>query len=263
MKELMFMHDDNSLFVDYSLDAKDFLRDNFEVDFVSAEDSIYIGLYKPFNSVFFEFKTPQGSDLSFDINGSSLSVQDETRGFSRSGFITFTKPESWAASTINGVEAYWIKINSANDFIIDFQGVNLVFSDDNDLKKESRNIDNLLAKGDSSFIAYQVAARDEIIQTLRNGGTVKKVNDLVSNITKWDILELGEIRQASKYLTLAKIYFDISENVDDKFYTKFKDYEGMYGAAFKLFYFKLDKNDDGEYKQEDDLILNDIEIVLV
>jgi len=102
-----------------------------------------------------------------------------------------------------------------------------------------RNIDALKAKGDNSFIAYHVASRNEIIQSLRNGGYSKRFDDMAANITKWDILDLGEIRQASKYLALAKICFDISLNVDDKFYSKFRDYEGMFGAAFKLFYLKL------------------------
>jgi hypothetical protein len=263
MSDLYFLHSDNGSFSDYSQDAKDFLRDNFTIDFVSAEDSIYIGLYKKFSDFYVELSSFGNNQLSFSINGSSISVEDDTKGFSRSGFMHFSKPESWQKETFNGVEAYWLKIDSATDFSLEFTGVNLVFSDDNDLRQEVRNIDNLLAKGDSTFIAYHVAARNEIVQTLRNGGNIKRVDELIKNITKWDLLELGEIRQASKYLTLAKIFFDISENNEDKFYNKYRDYEGMYGAAFKLFYFKLDKNDDGDYKQEDDLELNDCEITLV
>lgn len=263
MSDLLFLHSDNGSFSDYSQDAKDYLRDNFTVDFLAAEDSIYIGLYKPFSDFYVELSTFGSNQLSFSINGSSISVEDDTKGFSRSGFIHFDKPSTWNKETINGVEGYWLKVDSATDFSLDFVGCNIVFSDDNDLRQEVRNIDNLLAKGDSTFIAYHVAARNEIVQTLRNGGNIKRVDELIKNITKWDLLELGEIRQAAKYLTLAKIFFDISENNEDKFYNKYRDYEGMYGAAFKLFYYKLDKNDDGVYEQEEDLELNDCEIVRV
>ena len=265
MQDLKVFHDDNSVFIDHSKDAKDFLRDDFAVNFVSAEDSMYIGLYKPFNAAYVEFTTPAtGADLVFTINNNVLSPNDDTRDFSRSGFIEFDKPSDWVAETINGESGYWLKIDSNADFSAVFRGLNIVFSDDNDLKQEARNIDDLLAKGDTTFIAYHLASRNEIIQTLRNGGRAKKdVNDMLQNITKWDILDFGEIRQASKYLTLAKIYYDVSKNVDDKFYGKFRDYEGMFGKAFSLFYARIDQNDDGLYEQEDDLVLNNIEIELV
>jgi hypothetical protein len=264
MSDLLVLHDDNSVFSDYSKDAKDYLRDEFQVINIAVEDSLYIGLYKPFNSIYIDINTTDSlADLSFTINAASIAVDDDTKSFSRSGFMQFTKPSTWASSTINGVDAYWLKVDSTTDYDVTFNGINIVFADDNDLSQEVRNISNLKAKGDTSFIAYHVAARNEIIQSLRNGGYSKFVDDLVSNITKWDILEFGEIRQAAKYLTLAKIFFDISENVEDKFYTKFKDYEGMFGAAFKTFYLKLDQNDDGIYVQEEDLTDGSVEILRV
>ena len=196
----MFLHDNNSVFADLSQDANEFLRDEFTVDFVAIEDVLYIGLYKPFNSVYFEFKTPLAGDLSFTINGNALAVKDDTRNFLRSGFIEFDKPKDWILETINGIEAFWVKINSSIDFVSEIQGVNTVYADDNDLKENFRDINSFLAKGDISFIAYHVAARNEIIQRFRNGGFIKEDNSVVdgnrfANIGKWDLLDLGEMIQ--------------------------------------------------------------------
>jgi len=80
---------------------------------------------------------------------------------------------------------------------------------------------------------------------------------------KWDMLDRGEIRQAAKYLCLSKIFIDVSENVEDKAYGRFKDYEGMFGAAFKLFYMSLDTNDDGNVDELENMAINDIRIMKV
>lgn len=259
----MVIQDDNGSFIDFSADAKDFLRDNFTLDFTAAEDKLYIGLYKPFSDFYLELESSTGKTLTYKINGVDIDVEDDTRNFSRNGFINFDKPTDWLAETINGIEAYWMEISSNLDFMDVITGLNLVYADDIDLKTEVRNIDILLAKGDTSFIAYHQGVRDEIIQTLRNGGYLKTADDQILEITKWDLLDIGEIRQAAKYLCLAKIFFDVSKNNDDKYYTRFRDFQGMYGNAFDTFVLKIDTKDDGKYEQEDDLEFNSaIEIQL-
>jgi len=263
MKDLMVLHGSNGTFIDHSIDARDYLRDDFTINYVAATDKIYIGLYKKFNSMYVEISTPSISAITIKTNSNILTTSDDTKSFSRSGFIQWDKPTNWAVETINGISAYWLELTSDLDIAPVFSGINIVFSDDNDLMQESRGISRDLAKGDTSFIAYHVSARNEIIQTLRNGGNTKFVDNLIKNITKWDILDIGEIRQASKYLTLSKIYFDISVNNEDKSYLKFRDYKSMFSRAFKLWIMSIDQNDDGDNVQQDDLILNNAEIVRV
>ena len=264
--DMLIKNDQNGSFVDQSVIAKDYLRDDFNVLIESGVSELYIGLYKPFNSFYVEQATFVSSLLNpgfvFEINSNAITVEDDTQELKRSGFMLFEKPESWVKETIDGVEAFWLKISNTGDAVdINARAINIVFSDDNDLEQEVRNITDLLAKNDTTFIAYHVAARNEIIQTLRNGGHTKMVDDLIRNITKWDILSFGEIRQASKYLTLSKIFFDASSNVEDKFYSKFRDYQGMFGKAFDLWIMSLDTKDDGIYNQDDDLVDNSIEII--
>lgn len=252
MRDLVFFHADNGTFIDYTLDARDYLRDEFTINYTTIEDYIYIGLYKPFNKVYVEFKTPPLVDVNLiaeyydGTTWQTLTVSDDTKGFIRSGFISFEKPENWASTTVNAEDKYYIRFNS-DTHTAEFQGLNIVFSDDNDLRQEVRGIDDFLYNNDTSFIAYHVSARDEIIQTLRNGGHATKIENEVTynNLTKWDLLDLGEIRQASKYLALSKIFYDVSENPDDKHYQRSNDYASMFGEAFKLYRLSIDKNDDG------------------
>lgn len=269
-KDLYVLQEKLAQFNDYSDDMQDYLRDEVAITYVALEDSFYIGLYKPFDTSFVELDIASliPNTLSATINGNAIKLKDDTKAFTRSGFIKWDKPSDWTPEVIDGVEAFWIKLNFTNDFDATLKGINLVFSDDNDLSQEISNLDKMLAKGDSSFIRFHVASRNEIIQTIRNGGMIKEVPqdngaDKYENITKWDILDVGEINQASIYLTLSKIYFDISVNPDDKAYLRFRDYQGMFGKAFALFYKKLDLNDDGKYEQKDDFILNNIEINIV
>ena len=267
MQDLLVINDQNGSFQDFSKPLKDYLRDQETIVIDTENNDLYIGLYKPFNACYVELTRFVADvsviDLQFSINGTNIEVDDDTDTFKRSGFITFEKPETWTTQTINGSEAYWLRIQSTNGTVnVDCIGLNLVFADDNDLRSEVREIDKLMASNDISFIAYHLAARNEIIQTFRNGGRYKKdVNDLIRNLTKWDVLDFGEIRQAAKYLALSKIYFDVSVNVDDKFYQRFRDYEGMFGEAFGLYILNIDQNDDGLQKQDDDLIINSIEIL--
>lgn len=279
MNELFILHDDNGSFVDYSKESSDFLRDDYNLDFVAIEDSLYIGLYKPFSSLYFEFKTPNGSDIGITLEKSTgagftnMDLTDDTKGFQRSGFFNVNRNnENWESQDVNGQSAYWLKLTASNDFNVDVHGLNIVFSDDNDLVQEVRLINDFLAPGDNSFISYHVSSRNDIIQRMRNGGYVKEVdnNDSVflseksrnlKQVNKWDILDLGEIKQASKYLTLAKIFFDNSENVDDKSYQRFMDYDNKFGEAFKLFYMSIDLDDDGRTDQDEKLSLNEIDLV--
>jgi hypothetical protein len=132
-------------------------------------------------------------------------------------------------------------------------------NDDNDLNAEVRKIDRYLASGDSSFIAYHVASKNEIIQSIRNSGNVTTdINGVKHQFTPWDILKPDEIRQASKFLTLHKIFFDASDNVKDKSYQRSKDYHSEFGKAFKLFYKTFDKNDDGKVDNNERLAIRTI-----
>lgn len=264
MRNLVFLHDNNGTFTDYSLEARDYLRDTFTLDYTEAEDYIYLGLRKPFYQNYIELST-FGSGLSLSVEystsagWSSVDIEDDTKNLSRSGFIKWdlSDPSLWKASTVDGTDKYWLRLKLGADTSLNITGWNMVFSDDNDLLAEVRQISKLLAKGDTTFIAYHVAARNEMIQNLRNGGnaTQQKVIDAPNLLDQWDLLKPEEIRQASKYLTLSKIYFDASTEISDKDYQRYVEYKNEFGQAFKLYYRSIDQNDDGVLQDEEKLAL--------
>jgi hypothetical protein len=83
-------------------------------------DAIYIGGNQKFKGIQFYLTTPGiYSDISIVWeywNGSSwttLTVTDETNGFTNTMEklleVTFTPPSDWAKTTVQGVEAYWVR----------------------------------------------------------------------------------------------------------------------------------------------------------
>ena len=254
MNDLIFIYDDNNVFTDHSIKTNEFLRDDLSVDYVGGEDAIYVGLYKPFDTFYLELSEIAVGAPAFSYgyyNGTTYApasqVKDDTSEWTRSGFISFDRPSDWTLTTVNGVEAYWLRIEANANFTAVIRGLNLVFADDLDLEKEMRDINRYLEKGDSSFIAYHVSARDEIMQTLKNGGYIKHLclKNKIENASKWDLLEVGEVRQASKYMALSKIMFDVSQQTDDKYYQRHIHYTGMFGKAFDLYKMTFDSNDNG------------------
>lgn len=272
IRDLFVLHNDDGTFVDHSQSASDYLRDDFSLNFIAAEDEILLGLRKPFYSVYLELTTAALADmgLSFEFsNGtsfSSLGVNDNTRGLKRSGFMIWEREIAlWKSQIIDGKDLFWLKIKSNTDATLFFRGINLVFSNDSDLEAEQRQISRFVATGDSSFIAYHVAARNEIMQRLRNSGNATQTFDgtLLNKIDQWDILDFEQLRQASKFLTLAKIMFDVSDNVDDKYYQRWRDYTSEYQKAFKLFFLSLDFNDDGIQNESENQHTRSIQVVKV
>ena len=83
-------------------------------------DAIYFGGYQPFKAIQIYLTTPGSySDISIVWeywNGSAwttLTVTDESNGFKNTlqkiWEVTFTPPTDWAKTTVNGVEAYWVR----------------------------------------------------------------------------------------------------------------------------------------------------------
>lgn len=249
MNDLTVLYDNGASFTDYSRESQDYLRDNVALTYVLG-DFIYIGLYKPYNALYSEVVTPATTSMSVQYyNGSwaNLSVNDDTKDMTRSGFIDWEKPSDWQSTLVDTQDLFYIRLSFDGDTALTLAGLNIVFSDDQDLLKEVRDIMDFRASGDTSFIAYHTAARDQIVQTLRNGGDAKRRDqeNHYRKLTKWDVLDIGEIRQAAKFLTLSKIFFDVSENDQDKSYIRYKDFLSKFGQSFKLFRLSLDKDDDG------------------
>ena len=85
--------------------------------FATNSDYVHLGHSNvPFDSVFVALATPANVSIQpvFEFwNGSSWTawgVEDGTDGFTASGHILFSPPLTWAKTTVEGVNAYWFRI---------------------------------------------------------------------------------------------------------------------------------------------------------
>ena len=274
------LHDDNAVFSDKSFEAKDYDGDSFGLVLIAAEDKLLVGLEKPFNAFYVEMKTANTNAGKFtakyfdenDLAFKTLTIQDESKMFTRSGFLLWDKPKSltdnnlWKATTIDGKKKFWLELTPSVDFSggTDVQGLNIVLSDDNDLIRERGNIvsQHAVDLGLTSWILKHVSSREELLQRLRNSGNRKiKTENIdgeaiteIKDITVFDLHDFNQLRQASKLLTLAKIFIqELSDEKDDKFDSIGKKFQENSDAAFNLFFLSLDFNDDGVEDHEESL----------
>lgn len=252
--QLDVIYSDGGTETNYSADAQDFKRDNFAIT-LTTDDFIYIGYHKPINALYVAMATANtnSTSLSVEYYGESLwtalTVSDDTRGFSRNGFITWERPDDPADLTVAGLERCWIRIAVNDDSsAINFQAINLVFSDDNDICQEVPALDDacFYPAGQTNHLIQHVAAKNYIMSRLRSLGYVKYDSNGEQNINEWDILDIFEMRQASTYYTISQIYFNLSDDPDDQYWAKYKEYDKKFEEAFALGRLRVDLDDDGQ-----------------
>jgi hypothetical protein len=245
---------------EYSKELENYSQDTVTITQLSTE-TIDVGLYKPINALYFEFQSANTNSLDVSVkyfNGTSftnLTINDRTNNFKRSGFISWDRNQTTEnKTTLHSQEMYWYRISVSSDTTaMVLKGINLVFSDDQSLQEEYPGINKYLPTGQTSFINFHQSVRDDIIQMLRNSGKkVKNANDQ-KNLDQFDLLDFKEVTQAAKYYCLAKIFFWQSDEVDDKWYQKAKDYQQMADSKINLIFISIDDNDDGMANQSEKL----------
>jgi len=256
--KLTVLHDDGGAFTDFSNEAVDYTRDEFDL-VLTTDDKLYIGFSKPFNAAYLELNTANTNATTFTAeyndgtNWVSLATFfDESKGATRSGFFRWDKPTDWAEATVDSKSRFFIRISTSANMLAGtkFQGLNLVFSDDQDLKKLFPEVlsTSVLPSGAPSHILAHLAARDDIIQELRNKGYIINEGTLPGNkkvLTVWDLLDVEEIRRAAAYRALAQVYFEISDNPDDIYWAKYNDYLSKYSRMNLVTKLSVDTDNDG------------------
>ena len=219
---------------------------------------MYVGLYKPFGFAWFEFLTANTNANDLDgqyWNGTSwvplVDFIDRTKGFTRSNKIQWDREQDdWTELSIDGVTNYWVRFKPSadHDNTTEIAGIGIVFSNDDELKEEVSQILKYLPSGKTSFIQYHQSVVKDIVRQVNNRGNKKFTshNQGYESIDKFDFLDPEEIADAAKWFALEKIYFQISDNTEDKYYQRYLDYKGFASNAFDLYYLTLDRNDDGK-----------------
>ncbi len=233
---------------------------------ITDTDAIYVGYYKPFKYIYTDVTTVNTNAGTLTVefyNGTDWEEPansfDETEMFTKSGFIQLVEDDltDWEASTVNTQELYWLKLTpsvSTSATIFNFMG--LMFSDDKVLETENPYInDTEMLLGETNHLKANLAARNQIIKKFQNQ-PYYKINSSGERVrlTSWDLLDIHEVRQASIYLTLSKIYFNLSDSSDDAWMAKSKEYKDFYEDAIKMALISLDTNDNGITDPSENLV---------
>lgn len=193
---------------------------------ISTTGTVEIGYYKPISDLYIELITPNETSETVVFNHFTptetvTTITDKSKNLTQSGFISWNRESISPVKTIrNNQELYWYELKASGDMgNIVFRGIDIVFSDDSDLKEDYPDITDSLPSGEVSFIKFHKSARDRIIQSLNNQNIRKVSGNLVNptKITEWDLLQISEMRVASKYMTLGLIFKWLSDQVDDKY----------------------------------------------
>ena len=243
-------------YTDISFEMSSYGRDTYTLP-LETTHYLYFGREKPFSSLYVEMgSTVNAVSTSLTIeyyNGSSWvdvsELKDNTKAFSRNGFIKFDKPTDMVEATINSVADYYIRISVGSNITAGtiLQGMDIVFSDDQDLRGVYPSIENYLDTSETSFILRHENSRDLIVQELRNRGLTKRnSSSLVRKIlTAWDFLDIEEVRMWSTYLTLANIFSSLQSNNGDFYKEKTQEYREKAEFYKNASFLSIDFDDDG------------------
>lgn len=242
---------------DVSAYALNFGRDPLDAE-LETTHFLYFGRVKAFDALYIEMgATPNNVASTMAVeyyNGSAWvdvsNLVDDTLCFNRSGFIQFDKPSDWTSVAVGSHTQYFIRmapsVNTRAGMLI--QGMNLVFSDDQDLNGVYPGVSAYLNSTETSFILRHENSRNLIVQDIRNRGFTKLgVNaDRYQQLDEWDFLHIEECKKWSTYLTLANIFSSLQSNNSDLYKEKADDYEKKADIYKASFYLSLDKNDNGK-----------------
>lgn len=241
---------------DHSDDLFDFTRDQVSISF-GTSDFIYIGFYKPINFFYIDLADANVNNTTLQAtiwdgtNWVSVSLEDKTKGFKRSGYVSFNDSikDSMKSKTINTKDLFWIRLatSSAMSPVL-INGLNVIFADDQELIVEQPEIKSEdFLNGKQSHILTHIAVRNQIIEDLNSKLSPKfdQVSGQQVELTAWDLLDITQLRQSAINLALSKIYFNLSDKPDDKFYQLSQDYNSRYQKSIQLSFLAIDRNDDG------------------
>lgn len=186
---------DNGTLIDYSANLNRYDSTESEFSYTTGEDYIYIGGRLPFNSLYFKLDNLNlvTATMSVEVYDGSQwrvvnEVIDETDGFKKSGYVTFTpnRDQGWLykdtssnGSVIPGLasvkiyDLYWMRLSfnatlTANTSLI---WVGSLFCDDTDIGAEypdlvKSSVLSAFKSGKTNWEEQRVRASEIIIQDL-------------------------------------------------------------------------------------------------
>lgn len=221
----------NRIIIDATDRTKELNNYHGDTIVLSTASAIYISSFFKFNHLYFDLDAPetvQVSDVKVSLcDGSSFNeaadLIDETYGFTRSGFITFTpgKSQVWTSaetsqiSELSSVELnqrYWIKIEGTFT-ALEINWIGNLFTDDNDIKDEFYDLcsaDMFAAMGTDDHLAKHIRAAELIVNQLKTGNIIYDQGALLS---RSDYRPASTMKVAEMiYMQLGSAYVDQMNN---------------------------------------------------
>ncbi len=223
--------------------AQPFTSDEFTFT-MDTDHFLYIGYSKRFKQFYVDFSqlNTNIANMKYEYyNGTDwveITMYDNTLNFKASGFLSYSEIEAMSSIEIDGDEDIYIRIST--DSILTEAKLNYIsglLSDDLSLLLENPYIleENMLMDQDN-HLKLHIASRDFILQTFTNNGVEASI---------WDLLNIPELKQAAVFLTLSKIYFNLSDSTDDSWAVKSDVYFEKYQSQRRLVELTVDQDDDG------------------
>jgi hypothetical protein len=219
---------------------------------------------RPLTKLYWVLTSPHDGVLASSyFNGTVLTalslIRDTTNKLKSQGWVTWERPSN--DSKDGGFYRYVFVLSGATvDVASTIRFVGVVFSEDKDLRAEYPNVTDYLPAGDTTFIRFHVSAREAIVQWFRGKGAFTLNGSVAKNLTEFDFLDVDEVKNASKFMALAKLFAWLSDSPDDKWYQKSKDFYADATNNLDVYFISLDKNRDGNVDQGESLISTDLVI---
>jgi len=192
-------------------------------------------------------KTRLKANKSYSPDGTAITLI-EIEPEAAAGFIDVTSSQylDYQYAT-DGTKTVTLRINGSDTATktIDVlsQAGDRLFSSDAELVPHEPDIMNYVRAGRNSFLDVHRTAQDRILTWL-DEHRIWDING--DKLTKEQIINLEEVNDWSKFLTLRLIFEGLSNAVEDIFFEKANRYKKMEEAARNRAAFRLDANSDGQ-----------------
>jgi hypothetical protein len=263
MRYTRAIYSNNGVLTDISTKLANYHNGTFTlVDFVAAEDYLYIGNVVPFNHFYLKMGTASVASTTMSIDywggntwNSVVETIDETEGLTQDGYVTFVpdRDSGWTEGDTNGqgqsitgltsvtiYDKYWIRVSLNNDLtdnaVISWIGNK--FSDDNDLGSEFPDLVRA-----SVITAFEAGKTDWEEQHVRAAEVI--ISDLIK---KKIIFAKGQILDRNTFMlpSISKVSEIIYNAFGDDYEKNKKASKDEYTARIDKSIYDVDNNLDGE-----------------
>lgn len=260
---------DNGTLKDLTIELNNPHSQSKVIDFVAAEDAIYIGSDLPFNHRYFELSVVNTLSTSVSIalwTGSqwttAVDILDMTSNagasMGKNGIISW-KPNkdlsSWNLqqdsddiSDLAGLhiyDLYWAKLTFSDDFnaLTAMNYVGHKFSQDEDLGSLYPELNTSASKsmfstGKTNWNPQHIVAAEQVIKDLRRKNIIWSRNQIIN----WELFT-----QAAVHYVASIAFRSFGDDYQDNFAQAIKDYS----IAMNQLKFEVDLNENGELDQEE------------